>query len=490
MKKLISLILCMVFVCLALVSCKQEKIGDYLEKYKNNENKDDALEVLNFYIITGDGTTTDAMTTVPQHINAYVKDKYKVELKIHYFTEAEYQAKVTAAMDTTVEANRPDIVLINGADMFDGLKSSLVPLNTSDFNFYGEDYKKLNTIVKQALLNACAENGVYYTVPNNHNVGTYQYVVFDQKMAQMLGYRNQYDFGNPKKLVANVNTAEAVDSFVNALNAEYPDLDANDYIQVVTGDYALLESLKHKNLAGGDPSKAVVNHVNVMAYPNATREEAHLSAFAIVKQLNDDGVYETDEERETLKNHYNKCMKIIYALNTDATLKNLLQYGFVGTNYSHQTNEKNEAINVVNLVDVNDLNRYEMNHIHTGDSFNSGFYYCDDIGWSKETEANWLKQIAEAKTSEEKISYEFNNLLTALKNVEGGSTVLVSTNGSHYSDVAIAWTSTNENVVIDSAKGTLTFKDVSAEIDINVVITCNNVTVTEVIKVTLNKTEA
>ena len=161
MKKLISLILCIVFVCFALVSCKQEKIGEYLSNYQNNNSSGNAVEKLNFYIITGDGTSEDAKITVPQNINTYLKEKYKIELNIKYFTEAEYYDAVVSAMNTQVEAERPDIVLINGATTFDALKSELVPLNTADFNFFNEDYKKLNTIVKSVLLQASAEDGVY-----------------------------------------------------------------------------------------------------------------------------------------------------------------------------------------------------------------------------------------------------------------------------------------------------------------------------------------
>ena len=94
MKKLLSLILCIVFVCLALVSCKQDVIGEYLPNYKDDKRDSDTIETLHFYIITGDATSEDAKVTVPQNINTYLKEKYKVQLKIHYYTESEYQSAV------------------------------------------------------------------------------------------------------------------------------------------------------------------------------------------------------------------------------------------------------------------------------------------------------------------------------------------------------------------------------------------------------------
>jgi hypothetical protein len=404
MKKLLSLILCIVLVCTTLVGCKQDVIGEFLENYMDKKTQDTAIETLNFYIITGDETSEEAMTTVPQNINAYIKEKYKIELNIHYFTEAEYQQNLMSAMAEKEESKRPDIILISGAAMFDSLKKELVPLNTESFNFYGEDYNKLKGIVKTPLLEASAEDGVYYTVPNNHLIGSYTYVAVDMVMAQDLGYQNKYA-NDESTLVSNINTVEAVNAFKEKLAAKYPSHNPDHYIQIVeNGAYEDFEALKNINLATGTNEKTVMNHVNILSYPVATREEAHLSAFAIVKHLDDDGKYDTEEELAMFKLHYNKCMKIIYALNTDATFKNLLQYGFVGTNYTHVLNEKNEATDFVKLVEDPHY-RYVMNHIHTGDSFNTDFYFCenmswnnttDPIIWNKDVRSNWLKQIADA----------------------------------------------------------------------------------------------
>ena len=80
MKKLLSLLLCIVFVCFTLVGCAEDVIGEYLENYNNNKVTSNKIEKLNFYIITGDGTSNEAKITVPQNINAYIKEKYSLEL--------------------------------------------------------------------------------------------------------------------------------------------------------------------------------------------------------------------------------------------------------------------------------------------------------------------------------------------------------------------------------------------------------------------------
>ena len=487
MKKLISLILCIVLVCFALVSCKQDEIGEYLSQYTNNNSSNDVVEKLNFYIITGDGTSEEAKITVPQNINTYIKEKYKVELNIKYFTEAEYHDALIAAMNTNVEADRPDIVLINSASTFDELKSSLVPLNTADFNFYGEDYRKLNTIVKSVLLEASAEDGVYYTVPNNHAIGSYEYVVFDKDMAiENLRYRNEFDFGNPNKLVTNVNTDAAVSRFESEILAFDSTLATEDYIKVIpNGTYADFEALKYIDLKTGEVHDKEVNFVNIKAYPNATREEAHLSAFAVVRQLNDDGVYETNDEKELLKNHYSKCMRIIYALNDDAHLKNMLQYGYVGTNYTHVTNEKNEITNEVRLISDAAV-RYEMNPIHTGNCLNPDFYYCEEIGWNKAAYDNWSKQIADSQLPALKLVKEMTEI-TVDASVAAGAVVTVPTYGATYCDVVITWSSQSTNVVVDNVNGTITFATVTenTDVELQVELSCCGVVLTKTFSVTI-----
>ena len=37
MKKLLSFLLCIVFVCLTLVGCAEDEIGSYLENYKDKK---------------------------------------------------------------------------------------------------------------------------------------------------------------------------------------------------------------------------------------------------------------------------------------------------------------------------------------------------------------------------------------------------------------------------------------------------------------------
>ena len=456
MKKLLSLMLCIVLVCLALVGCKQDVIGEYLPNYQTGAVTDDQIEKLNFYIITGVGTSPEAMITVPQNINTYIKEKYHIELNIHYLTEfatdsqpKSYADTVYDHLNTTVEADRPDIVLINGLDMFDKLyaDNQLLSLNAAPFNFYNDDFRALNKIVDPGLLAASMVDNKYYAVPNNHVIGHYEYIVIDKAMA-----RDTLHFSNEE--IAAMTTEDSLTELKNAITAYNSDLNVNDYVKVITdGYYRDYETLQYVNLQSNENSENKVNFVNIKSYPNATKEQAFLSAFAIIKHLDDnsDPTKYSEEKVAILNNHYTKCMRIVYALNNDSELKNMLQYGYVGTNYTFVTNEKHENTNYINL-NKNQTVKYEMNNIHTGNPFIS--YYCNDISWNEATHDSWLRQNADAKTSSDKLAIESDNL-TFDTTVINGTSLSLPVCGSDFSDVEISWSGDGEYATIEN--GVVTF---------------------------------
>ena len=324
-------------------------------------------------------------------------------MNIVYCTAAEYDATLTAAMNKTNEAERPDIVLVNSEELFNSLYASFVPLN----DFYNHrDFKKINTIVDKTLLAASAVNtseaassATYFTVPNNHVIGEYQYVVIDKTMA-----RDTLHFSNEE--IAAMTTEESLAELVEAIGAYY-DSDfcsselskeefIGQYVKLVSGSYADKALLEY-NVASEDDivdGASTVNFVNINSYPNATAAEAFSSAFAIVKHLDDAGKSNTEEKQAELDNHYTKCMKIIYALNTDVQLKNMLQYGYVGTNYRFIKNNKNENTNYIKLEKGAEV-VYQMNPVYTGNLYIS--YYCEEIGWNETLHNNIIKQNADAK---------------------------------------------------------------------------------------------
>ena len=487
MKKLLSSMLCIVLICFALVGCGKEVIGEYLPHYEKTKLTDEQVETLNFYIITSDETVKDAKTTVNQNINTYLKEKYHIELNIEYCTvegkivddvyKAGYEEALFEALKSTDESTRPDIVLINSADLYDKLYNDnvLLALNKKgDLDFFGNDYKKLNTIVDKALLSASAtEDGTYYSVPNNHKIGYYEYVVINKEMA-----RDTLHF--PEEELASMTTEASLEELKTRILALDSTLNVDDYVRVLKGDYTDLQDYKKLDLTTdtmpSDLEKASeVNFVNIKAYPNATKEEAFLSAFAVIKSLDDteeDFEKYTEMQQETLKSHYSNCMKIIYALNKDAEFKNMLQYGYVGTNY---TQDKNKA-NHINLL-KNDSVRYTMNNIYTGNAYIS--YYCDEISWDANAHDVWLRQNANAKTPMQKVLYEASAIDLGVTEVKPTDVLdKLPVIGTYYTDVTITWQINSESTNAVLENGVIKFDKPQKDVDVKIIATleCNGAT--------------
>ncbi|MBR7117307.1 MAG: hypothetical protein IKC87_06340 [Clostridia bacterium] len=374
MRKILSLLLCVLMCCFLLASCAEEEIGadlkGYLEKYTPEKRED---IVLDFYIITGDGTNKHAIDTVSREINAYLESKYQTTLDIHFITEAEYNATVIADAAAEGEA-RADIVFVNGIDMFNTLRQSgsLVSLND---HFISKDFGRLNSsdMIATALLQASTvidgegEDAVVnrYVVPNNRPVGSYNYIMVHRAMAQFLNYSTEGE-GNS---VSQMTSADA--PLYIALKSD-----------LVTYDAEL-------RAAGFDPDKCII-HLNGASYldrnslgdeyecvisatPVITAEEAHEASFAVIKQ---------DGKDESVNNHqYYRCMEIIYCLNTDATLRNLLLYGVENTHYSVDDN------GVVSKIDTENV--YEMSILHTGNFFTASY---NDFAGSE----SWTQALSDA----------------------------------------------------------------------------------------------
>ena len=329
--------------CTMLVSCDEGKIGDYIHNYPENPQTTERL-TLNLYIITGDSTTENAKVSVATRISGHTKNAYNTILNVHYVKASEYESTVSAAI-TAGGADVPHIVLINSKDMYDSLTkgeggNKLVDL--TDF-FKTKAYGRLNTQISGALLAASKEDGKFYTVPNNRVIGEYEYLVVSKTVRDCNIYTNE-DIQN----FAGVKDTAALVEEIRAEILKRPGFTADmaaEMVYTVSGSYELRNELFRDNFC-------IVSKVPVVA-----AEDAHLSGFAIVNSL--------------LK--YNeRAMQIIYAINTDLELRNLLQYGVQGANYNLVDG------NVVRVID--DSNTYEMNIWHTGDVFKAN--YCSEYGWT------------------------------------------------------------------------------------------------------------
>jgi len=503
MKKIVSLLLCILLLCLSLASCSEDPIGEDLKNRDNASGRGDELVELNFYIVVGEGTSEDAIKTVPQNINSYLKEMYNIKLNINYCNENDYASTVLAAAANTENngANQADIVLINSKSLFDTLYAQDSLVSLTDY-YNSRKYRSLNSIVEDKLLAASLVKELvpgqenvkeedrkytsnYYTVPNNHLIGEYKYIVIDKAMA-----RDTLHFSNAK--LEAMNTEASLTELKSAISAYFGKCEyiMSDYVNIVTGNYADKLLLEHGVDSVDDITEdhPKINYVNVASYPSATEEEAFSSAYAIIKNFDDVGVH-TEEKQAELDKHYEKCMDIIFALNTDEQLKNILQYGYVGTNYKFIKNNRNENTDYIERL-KGDLVVYNMNPIYTGNLYIS--HYCEEIGWNAQIHADILKQNADALTSSEKVQAEIDALEFENFEVDTDCEISLPVASAVEGDVSFVWTSSSDSIlVVDNEKLVITIPTgadaVTETVTITVVATYGSASASMTFKIKLVK---
>jgi len=342
MKKFFSMLLC-IAVLFTFFGCAEETIGDYIENYPETVERVENL-TLNLYIVVEEGTSENAKTTVKRMINQHTVSEYNTTLNVHYVSEADYTEKVTAAAKST-GSDAAHIVLINGLETMNALcTKNGDSYNTvlCDLSTYldSRDYGTLNVQIPSALLQGAKRSGKLYALPNNHIIGEYEYLVIDKEVAhQVLKFSDS--------VLRSYTSLDDAAELITAMNrAGY---DSSSLVYTTKGNYAKRAELEALN--GG-------NYCNIISYPTVDEAEAFSSAFAVVSR----------------EQKYNdRAMQIIYAINTDVELRNLLQYGVSGTNY--------EIVDGNVVRNTDETNAYFMNLKYTGDIFKA--YYCSELNWTK-----------------------------------------------------------------------------------------------------------
>lgn len=383
MKKIVSIALCLAFCILALASCGEKEIGSYLKNYDYEPKNVEEL-TLNFYIICDDLTTKNSKDTIGRELSQYTKDKFNTKLNVFYTSQTEYDEII--AQKTKVGAeNRADIILINSENMMKSLttdKSKETDYLLADLTDYynGRTYGKLNVKIASDILEASKINGKYYCVPNNHIVGDnnangvmgdygYEYIVIDEAIARAYGFGDTKTLSTYTSVDALMAEGGLGRALVNAGKLTYDE--EHGTVHCTCSEGKCVEVVN----AGFSAQKEFVDngkYFTVSKTPTATAADAFSSAFAVVKGTKD----------------VSRAMEIIYALNTNIELRNLLQYGVKGTNY-----DMDEEGNITR-VSPDDTTRsnsvYYMNILYTGDIFAAS--YCSELDWTKETMENAASQ--------------------------------------------------------------------------------------------------
>ena len=395
MKKIISMILCLVFATLALAGCGNDGVGEDLDDSMKGYEKESIT--LNFYIV---GDTTNDNPTVNARINNYTTKHFNTTLNIVYCNEDNYENTVVAALDAAKAAlaaveegatdeatlnaikNKPDFFLINSPQMMKTLYEKGHLADLTEF-FYPEIYEKkveiypdlmnkfhlelikktegLHNQITETLMDASV---IYetkynqetkkditeeknYCVPNNRIVGSYTYLIIDKAAAREVymgtnSMLNSFTLKNKDELIEAI--AEAKGLTTEAVK--------ENYVRVIYDgkyeDKAMYEAngfacniVEYPQVAGLEATDPDVN------IPE-TVDNVFNSAFVV-------GAY-SDVDR---------AMEIIYALNTDNILHNYLQYGVQDTNY---TIDQETGLVTYEQI-TNEDNKYFMNPIYTGDMF-------------------------------------------------------------------------------------------------------------------------
>ena len=378
MKRIVSLLLCLLMTCLVFTGCSEstlDKFREDINEYNEVVLPSDKEEVeLDFYVIYEDGTTETAMESVQLYINSHLSDNYKTTLDIHYLTAAEYEAVAYADAAKTGE-DRADIVLLVGKDMFDRFYAANMLADLTSY-YSSNTYGLLNTAIADTLLKSSLINvdsagnplslPRYYTVPNNHVIGNYEYILIDKEIAR------RYNFSN-RQLEEMTNFDSTAE--LRALIGE----GAENYVKQVSGIYT------DKAMYEADGYVC-----NVASYPVGDVNEAFAASYAIVRHELDttySGTEPSIEAKTAYNNHYDRCMEIVYALSTDVEFRNLLQYGYRGVNYTVDSD------GVITSYTEGD-GVYKMNLLYTGNVFKA--YYCEQVSWNAAALANGENQNKES----------------------------------------------------------------------------------------------
>lgn len=387
MKKILALILCIIVCTLSLASCGEEVIGEYLPNYDGLLNRNDRKPMeLDLYIIVGEGTDPNSIVTVERMINSHLSDTLQTTLDIHFVLEDEYASTVMTDSKKTGD-DRADIVLIAGETMFNSMMDSHLLANLTDY-LKTEKFGMLNTRINGNLLDASYVTSVrqdvsgkdynvqyLYSIPNNRVIGSYDYILINNAIASALHY-------SPAKLNAMISyeataslRADIADNYNELLANGFTADDLDNCVTCVSGAYqdkAAYEALGYT--------------CTIAKYPTVDTAEAFFSAFAVVADAEDKSYLDTkdkvlsEDDKAMMKDppykaRYDRCMEVIYAINTDATLRNLLQYGVKNTNYTVDDNGYFVPFN-------GDENAYNMNLLYTGDVFTAA--YCEVYGWNEQ----------------------------------------------------------------------------------------------------------
>ena len=410
MKKIISILLCLVFAISMLASCGSEEVGELLDESMKGYEKEEIT--LNLYVIGSENSSANA--TVNARISNYCQKKYKTKLNVVYCSEENYASTVTSNLDAAkaaIEAGetynmKPDIFIINSNQMMHELYEKGHLADITEF-FYPEIYEQrieiypeqknkfhaelikncegLHNQIAETLIDASVlyediydettmqniTNTKHYCVPNNRVVGQYEYLLIHRDTAEEIGYvgaDNQFDLYKTYEDTADLRA-----------KIEAKGLNVSDYVRVVYGKYEHKAMYENGNNPL-DPTDTKKYACNIISYPEVSGFYDKVTEYA----PNVESVFDSAFAVNSLVD-VDRAMEIVYALNTDVTLINHLYYGVQDTNYT--VDLKTGMIDTT-YAQIKDENKYFMDSKYIGDAFK---LHLSPV-WNEADRANGKKQ--------------------------------------------------------------------------------------------------
>ena len=399
-------------------------------------------------------TTGTVNDKIQQYIRERAGRKFDTELNIVYYNNNPEHAdyKKSSEKDSSgnfisydsyekfLEGRTSGIVLVNSSALLESMISNNM---LADVNGYFVDpdlikhyeYAKLNASFNKTnpyLLDAArdyitveqdgktSEITKLFFVPNNRVLSAYEYLLINKNIVcgilnydeESLRYQEKKDADgnviageflvdeNGNKVLRSwsdedlANLREEINNNSSVIEAKYGTFDINEIVKVVSSsdcvcDYAARIEFEEDGYI-----------CNILKYPEITKAELAESGFAILSggfDPNKDMTNATEDEikayAEAVKSYkiYEAAaMEIIYLINADVRMRNLLLYGVEGIHF--------ELVDGVVIPQVTEF-KYKMTLKYTGDIFQA--YFCEDSVrgddvWTEEMKNNGLKQNLES----------------------------------------------------------------------------------------------
>lgn len=288
------------------------------------------------------------------------------------------------------EENQVDIFLVRGLGKLleYNSKEYLLALDAS----MGSTGKALSKYIYPALLQAATLDTGVMAIPNNHMIGEYTYMLINRELADKYYYDgdSMTSLDKAEDFMADVKKYEP--DYIPLYGEPYPLLDyiTSDMAGSLVGGYTpsnikQATALAPKNLLGNSAYTLALNqcyNYKAAGYLTSSNYEFNdKAAVQLVKggyelrekyaddyyvqiyanpMATNDNVYESMYCVGAYTKNADRCVEIIAALTTDATLRNMFQYGVEKANY--EIDDETGYVKILN-------SDYSMDMYDTGNQF-------------------------------------------------------------------------------------------------------------------------